>query len=339
MQLEADAENSVVLTEKQEETINTTLNESRQMSRASRRLEATGLCFCSQTPKHGLYCPAKVHFQCSECFNKYVVDCLGEEIYCRETCSCHEPYTLDELHHHLRRSILCRHIESLMRNRELSAYKQANHRIMDEIGAGFERVMTGVTNLARDELQCPLLAVLIPTRSDRKRSATYRAMRSWKTTTTKTFFLYFLCAHDRSLVQAPIRVDASRDWVKRVAPFLRAALVGLTIAVMAVGLPVSIPMMDSDRQGEKITENLEVLDQMLVEVSGSEPRMERDMQQVLQAMQGGSAQKLSSTSYQLVAELANQTGNTAWRERMVLAERKGELAWVRIENERKWRHG
>ena len=61
---------------------------------------------------------------------------------------------------------------------------------------------------------------------------------------------------------------------------------------------------------------------MYVEVSGSEPCMKRCMQQVLQTMHCGSAQKLSSTSNQSVVELANQVGNTAWRERMVLAEGK-----------------
>ncbi|KAL7574697.1 hypothetical protein ACA910_003040 [Epithemia clementina (nom. ined.)] len=339
MQLEAKADSAIVLTVQQEETINQTLNESRKLSRASRKLEAIGKCFCFQDKKRGLYCPAKEHFQCSECFNKYVLDCLGEEIYCRETCSCREAYTLDELHHHLRRSLLCRHVEALMRKKELVAHQQANHKITEQIGQGFERVMSGITNLARNELQCPLLALLIPARSDRKRSAMHRAMRSWKTSTTKTFFLYFLCAYDRSLVQAPIRVDATRDWVKKAAPFLRAALVGLSIAVIAVGLPISIPIMDTDRKEERITENLEVLDQLLLEIAGSEQRMERDMQQLLEAMHGGSGQILSSASYRMVAELANKPGNTGWREKMVLAERRGEIAWVSVQNETKWKHG
>mmetsp|Transcript_3952 Transcript_3952/g.8647 ORF Transcript_3952/g.8647 Transcript_3952/m.8647 type:complete len:482 (-) Transcript_3952:118-1563(-) len=343
MALEQEAEQQLPFTAEQEEAIHDTLTKSRAKSRESRTLEAFGKCFCSRTKKNGLYCPGKKHFQCTECFNKYVLDCLGEEIYCREACSCRDPYTLDELHHHLSRSVLCRHVESLMRNQELKALKKANSRLTNEIGKGFDRVMKGITVLARDELQCPILAILIPARSDcRSKSVMKRAMRSWKTSTSKTFFLYFLCAHDKRIVPAPIRVDASRDWVKAAAPFLRAVLCGLQIAVMAAGIPLSIPMMDRDKKQDSITENLVVLDSMLVEVSGNDRMVNRDMQQVFQAMQnggGGTGQRLSSESYRLVAELANQPGNTAWRDRMVLAEKRGELAWVSRENEARWKHG
>jgi len=343
MALEAESEQKMELTDEQEEIIHDTLSKSRAASRQSRKLEAFGQCFCSRHKRQGLYCPGKKHFQCTECFNKYVLDCLGEEIYCREACQCRDPYTLDELHHHLRRSVLCRHVESLMRNQELKVYKKANSRMTDEIGRGFDRVMEGITTLARDELKCPLLALLIPARSDcRNRSIMKRAMRSWKTSTSKTFFLYFLCAHDKSLIQAPIRVDASREWVKAAAPFLRAVLCGLQIAVMAAGIPLSIPMVDNDRSQDNITENLVVLDQMLVDAGGNERNghMNRDMQQVLAAMQNGASdQRISSESYQLVSALANKPGNTGWREKMVLAERRGALAWVRRENEARWKHG
>ena len=347
--LEKEADEKLELTVEQQETINETLRQSRATSRQSRKLEAFGQCFCSRKKKKGLYCPGKKHFQCTECFNKYVLDCLGEDIFCREVCHCKDAYTLDELHHHLRRSVLCRHVESLMRNQELMAYKKANSRMSDEIGKGFERVMNGITSLARNELKCPMLAILIPARSDcRNRSLMKRAMRSWKNSTTKTFFLYFLCAYDKSLVQPPIRIDARREWIKKAAPFLRAALMGLQIALAmgtAIRFDLEIPMLDMRGDGksrhDKLAENLTVLDQMVVDAAGEDRKnMDRDAQQVLQAMNAGAnGGRISSESYRMIAEFANEQGNTGWKDRMVLQERQGELAWVRKENESRWKHG
>lgn len=336
MNMNEVAEKSVKLTALQMETINNSLNESRMLSRVSRQLDAMGFCYCSPNQeKRGLHCPGKLHFQCSECFNNYVLDYLGEEIYCLDaSCNCTEPYTLEELHRHVKQSIFCRHVEMHLKNRELANLR--NHEVMmKEMGSGFNRLMTSVSAVYKDELKCPLLALLVPFHSSGKSSLVRRGLREWaERKTKKTFNMYFLCAHDYSCIDTPILVEAEQEWVRIVTPLLRAAILGLSDAVHAGVANIRIPTVNHALGQKEILDCLSILDEILVDAT---EHNELEVKSFYNRMQDGTI--FSSESYQFLSTLANHPKNTGWKREMLQAERQGELAWVKKDNEEQWKKG
>ena len=314
------------ISEEVENRMNEELQQSLTVSRASRSLTNQGVCVCSPNKKKtGLYCPQKRHFQCSGCLNKHVLDYLGEDIFCPMKGCKHEPFTLDEMHSHLRRSIMCRHVESIIKNRELAVYRKSNVDVMEQIGQGFERVMKGITALGRDELGCPLLAIMFPVRTE-SRVKLRSFMSNWTAATKKSFFLYFLCAYDYSMVPAPIRISVSREWVQKAAPFLRVVLAGLAVAVgVQFGHFPNLGFLGGDPGAQ--ARKLEQMDEMLVAASGNHSA---DMDRFCDVITSKTlAERISPEAYQMVNQIANEPENLGWKNHMKLVEHNGELAWVR----------
>jgi hypothetical protein len=158
--------------------------------------------------------------------------------------------------------------------------------------------------------------------------------------------LYFLCAHDRSLVETPIIIKQSKAWVKKAAPFLKFAVFSIRMLVAICGVPIPslpdfIPGNDAKEQFKAVVEDVEALLEDAVPGALDNIRSWIDECQDADDLQtfarGTEEHQLSPEAFGAVALEAYKPKNRGWMQEMEIANKGNIFGWVKKENVQAWK--
>jgi len=193
----------------------------------------------------------------------------------------------------------------------------------------------GVAVLASGRLQCPRLFILWPMRGPRHLSARRLIYKEYR--------LFFLCEHDKSLVETSVTIRHMKKWFQKVAPCLKFALFSIRLLVTVYGIPIpALPgFIPGAGGGEQFTEVVEHMEKLL---SDSDPTaleslkgwldqcsdcLDGDkMHQLIREREG----EISEEAYGALATVVYKPKNRSWMSEMEISNRGSEYAWVKKEN-------
>eukprot|EP00541_Cyclophora_tenuis_P001667 CAMPEP_0116567460 /NCGR_PEP_ID=MMETSP0397-20121206/15017_1 /TAXON_ID=216820 /ORGANISM="Cyclophora tenuis, Strain ECT3854" /LENGTH=286 /DNA_ID=CAMNT_0004094449 /DNA_START=46 /DNA_END=906 /DNA_ORIENTATION=- len=189
---------------------------------------------------------------------------------------------------------------------------------------------SGVAAVASGLLRCPRLMLLIRIRSGRNvaKRALYRGEYS----------LYFLCAHDLSLVPTTIIVKDAQEWVKVAAPLLKMCIVTLKVlAVVAQVIPIpNLPdFLPGDTVHQKfdslLRENGDLLS--IEELNDVEKwRSKFEYQVEFGKLMKGMESTISAEACNALVLKAYKPKHIAWMDKMVIGKKGDVYAWVKKTN-------
>jgi Protein kinase domain len=196
----------------------------------------------------------------------------------------------------------------------------------------------GVSLLASGRLQCPRLCLLWPFNGPRR--------LNMRRLLYKEYRLYFLCAHNYSLVKTSITIKHTKAWVKKIAPVLKFAILSIRMLVNATtgfpvpSLPGFIPGSNSMEQFTEVVEHMEALLEQTETgcLSGLENLLyecldEDDWMSYISNWE----EEISPESYGALAIEAYKPKNLGWMNEMDIVSKGDLFAWVKKENVEKWK--
>jgi hypothetical protein len=193
----------------------------------------------------------------------------------------------------------------------------------------------GVAFLASGRLQCPRLFVLWPMRGPRR----FRARRI----IYKEYRLFFICEHDKSLVETSVTIKQMKGWVKKVAPFLKFALFSIRVLLAVYGIPIPalLSFIPGANDGEKFQEVVEHMEKLLSDTDSEALESIKDwLRQCSDCLEGDEMHEIIceheaeilEEAYGALASVAYKPENHGWMSDMDIANRGTENAWVKKEN-------
>ena len=190
----------------------------------------------------------------------------------------------------------------------------------------------GFSMLASGRLQCPRLCILWPMRGPRRLGV--------KRLIYKEYRLFFLCAHDSSIVKTSVKIKHVRVWLQKIAPFLKFALFSIRVLVSVYGIPIPalpdfIPGNVSDEKFNEVVGHMEALLEDIDPGALSTLRGWLD-----QCLEGENLQEfirnrekeIPPEVYGAIAVEAYKPKNRGWMEEMEIASRGSIMAWVKKDN-------
>lgn len=155
--------------------------------------------------------------------------------------------------------------------------------------------------------------------------------------------MFFLCEHDKSLVETSVTIKHVKKWLQKVALFLKFALFSIRLLITVYGVPVpALPGFNPGAGGgEQFTEVVEHME-MLLSDSCSEALESLkcwldqcsdcldgdEMHQLIREHEG----EISLEAYGALATVAYKPMNCSWMSEMEISNRGSEYAWVKKEN-------
>ena len=352
--LHIDQHNQPALNEEEEATINEELTKSRTVSGRGGDIGHRGDCMCGRLDVQGLVClqTESPHFCCHSCFREHLTENLGEhEIVCREPGCSSAPYTLDQIMDHASQALLSKHVKLQRKNSR--SFQGSLSCILERFEASFDqrvdkavrsallpeisKIMRGQELLGKDELTCPKLCFIVPTKANRGKQGFMSMVHSLRDLAQTTILLYFVCDYDKSPVLSPLVLYKNKAWVRKVAPAIQLSILIASLALNIEGVPVQIPV-----PGFNFKDQLRNMEALMSEFVSPEDAatIERFASSISSGSESSTfsltATKLADTSYQEIKEAAKD--KPEWRTSMVLVQCKktGEFGWVRKSNAEKW---
>lgn len=341
------------LNEEEQVLVDEELTKSRLITGRGADIGSRGDCKCGRKNVHGLKClRASPHFSCNSCFSEHLVENMGEhQIVCCEPECISDPYTLDQIRDHSSDALFAEH---LMRNRndkklldesdrklhnliaesvKLGVDKALRSSLNNEVG----KIMRSLELIGKNELACPNLCFLVPTKSSRGSSSFMSLMHSLRHLGQSTVLLYFVCAYDKTPMPVPMMLYKNRAWLKVAVPIVKASILIASLAIQLQGSPVQIPI-----PGGNFKDQLRNMDALMSQFVTPEESLQIE-RYVAASMRGDAsaslafdATKLKDIAYHAIKEVAME--NDEWRKYMELVQCKktGEFAWVHKKNKDKW---
>lgn len=320
-------------------------------------LQVMQCLFCNRKSKVGLLCPSvsSAHFSCKRCFMDHVMENIGEEhIHCQVEGCCSPPYALEQIYRSVSNSMFSKHWEIQQKNKQYAYQARRDEafadRIVKAVGSkideSLQSTMRCLELIGQNELACPKLCLVVPTRSERGDSSILRTIRTLPEAGKVQLLLFFVCASEKVPIDTPIRLTMPKLWLKRVAFAVKATIVVLNLATTLAGSPVRLPV-----PGNNFKQEIRHLDELFsefitVEQSAALQDIMLDSTKVdefpletlnkLEQLQG-QIREMSQESYREIAQVASE--NVEWRESMELcANKSGVLGWVLKRNADTWRN-
>ena len=344
--LHIDQRSQPALDKEEEATINEELTKSRTVSGSGDDIGHKGDCMCGRVDVQGLVClqAESPHFCCHSCFREHLTENLGEhEIVCREPGCKSAAYTLDQIKDHASQALLSKHLQFQRKNSQaiadrLSHILERLENVDQRVDRAVNKLMRGQELLGKDELSCPKLCFIVPTKANRGKQGIMSMVHSLRDLAQTTVLLYFVCDYDKTPVLPPLMLYKNKAWVRKVAPAVQLSILIAGLALNLNGVPAQIPVPGMDFKDQ--LRNLEALMSEFVSPEDA-ATIERCCASSVSSGRDSSAfslpaTKLADTSYQVIKEAAK--GNSEWRTSMVLVQCKktGEFGWVRKNNAEKW---
>uniref|UniRef100_A0A7S1D1P7 Uncharacterized protein n=1 Tax=Cyclophora tenuis TaxID=216820 RepID=A0A7S1D1P7_CYCTE len=212
-------------------------------------------------------------------------------------------------------------------------YKSGKVEILQKLSAKMERLSSeqaaGVARLGCNALKCPRLLILLPVRS--RRSVVHRAINK------EEYLVYFLCAHDKSLVTTTMTIKQPRKWVEKAAPLLKVTIFTLKILTLACGIPLpNLPdFVPGSSAHAKLNSCIKEMGELLsleglqeiegwIESCDSASDCSRYLETVVR--------DIPIEAYAALVIEAYKPKHIGWMEKMQIARRGDIYAWVKKEN-------
>ena len=348
--LHTDQRSQPALDEEEEATIDEELTKSRMVSGRGDDVGRKGDCMCGLAGVQGLVClqVESPHFCCHSCFREHLTENLGEdEIHCRAPGCGSVAYTLDQIKDHASPALLSKHLQFQRKNSQaitglaLGRFLEKMEKRFDKrLDRAVSKLMRGQELLGKDELSCPTLCFIVPTKANRGKQGFMSMVHSLRDLAQTSLLLYFVCAYDKKPVWPPLRLYKNKAWVKKVAPAIHLSILIVSVALQISKVAeqiVQIPV-----PGFNLKEQLGKTEALVSEFVSTEDAA--TIERFASSISSGSdssafslqATKLVDTAYQVIKEATE--GDSEWRKSMVLVQCKktGEFGWVRKSNAEKW---
>jgi hypothetical protein len=141
--------------------------------------------------------------------------------------------------------------------------------------------------------------------------------------TRTTCRLYFICEKSFQVIEPPIEIKLSREWVVKIAPILQIGLFLLQTAVNSQGIPFPFPFRLKINTMEGMVESLLADDtKKLLDEAKSSPICSNPKSKVFVLMR---------TAHEMISEIANQPTNTLWKEQLAPVLENQKLIWIKKE--------
>jgi serine/threonine protein kinase len=233
--------------------------------------------------------------------------------------------------------------EILLLLQTLGAESKATGTVLKTILQGVQRTSSHVQTISsvlgdldmRISNPIPRLFFVVP--AERKNALLHPKEYLHRSIATK-YYLYFVCAHTKRPVDAPIKIHMTKGWVQKVAPVLAVSLHLLRCALSVLGLQVNL-------QGVFFQLSEGAVDDMLTEVatiikdSGSHSDLLSHLAHRTLPFDVADVPELSGDVYDHLIEKA--TEQREWRQYMepVRTESNAATLWVTKEVAEDARHG
>ena len=198
------------------------------------------------------------------------------------------------------------------------------------------KLMRGQELLGKDELSCPTLCFIVPTKANRGKQGFMSMVHSLRDLAQTSLLLYFVCAYDKKPIWPPLSLYKNKAWAKKVAPDIHLSILIVSVALQMPKVAEQIvPGFNSKEQIGKtealVSEFVSPEDAATIERFASSISSGSDS-----SVFSLQATKLVDTAYQVIKEATE--GDSEWRKSMVLVQCKknGEFGWVRKSNAEKW---
>ena len=323
--------------------VDTILSRTRDRYGPPTDLSASGVCSCGNTVLEGLACSqdSNAHFCCNVCFREHVLDSHGAvEIRCREP-GCTNIYSPENIFRHAGHQPLIRHfgLQISCNHGQRDSYKQQKGDIPAVEAASLWGVMRDLGFIGSDELDSPVLCLVVPAHRIRGKPSFPKMVRSLQ---SKTLLLYFVCAYSKLPVNPPVIVRQSQHWLEHVAPVVKATIVFMKLALAAnQGLAsMQIPV-----TGDFAKDQLRLLDEVfstfLMEDDGDAGSIEEYIRCACEGNQAAVmrpkalAKEKLKRAFAKIEDVADD--DMEWQNSMKLCtNRSGRLGWVDKRHVRKW---
>lgn len=214
---------------------------------------------------------------------------------------------------------------------------QEQAKLSRQIAALQEQHADGVSKLACGLLKCPRLFLILPVQN-RGRKARFLGLAN-------EYQLYFLCAHDHSVVQTSVLIKHPKKWIKKAIPIVKYAFLAIRLLVASYG--IAMPMLAEILPGVSGAENKIniVVDEManfldtgaLTSIEEWVDEASRDGVTVTEYMQTR-AREVSEEAYAALVTEAYKPENLGWMQEMIIVQKDNMFAWVKKDNVDKWKH-
>ena len=197
---------------------------------------------------------------------------------------------------------------------------------IDKLAQGLDRNTALLSLLAAEHLKkCPHLVWITPV------AVSSFEPKEWvKSVTKQKYKIIFICAHSYQPAHEPFEVELPRDWIVKVAPWLKLCLKILILSAHCMGLPFPIPNLERTVQFNLMAACLNSVARQGTIVCDTV--LEQDMIQIENFQQ---VQELASDAFQCIAEIANaENRSKIWRSKMIpVYDTKRGVIWVKHEHE------
>mmetsp|Transcript_21227 Transcript_21227/g.48205 ORF Transcript_21227/g.48205 Transcript_21227/m.48205 type:complete len:779 (-) Transcript_21227:627-2963(-) len=221
---------------------------------------------------------------------------------------------------------------------------------LDKIDGKLNQILATVTqsnnmmvHMTGLKVQCPRLAVLLPTKQSNKR---FMHPKKWF---QEKMSLYFLCAYDYTPVEPPVTIKVTKQWVQKASPFLTASIFALQAVCVVGGISVLSSILSDAKPNEVLLDFLKEFsidhasDQMRDYFSAGTSKGARDISASQKSGDRGNIElnipELTLEAYAMVSDIVNKGEDEKnWKKSMkLLQDSSGNSHWVKTVNADSWK--
>jgi hypothetical protein len=273
---------------------------------------------CNRASTAGVHCNQEQHWTCMSCFNKDIIRKIGRDgtgVRCTVQGCTSSVFDDDYLYGKIDKEIYDLYVTERIQQQKLDKIIAG----MGSLRQSSSVIQHNLAYLATEDVKkCPTLIWLVPCNPKNK--------NDWIMTRIKKLYkLYFICERSFQVVDPPIKIRFSREWMVKIAPILRMGLFLLKTAANSNCLPFPFPLdISACTTMEDMVESLldDNLKDLLHEANSSSSFDWEGENKVFTLMR---------TAHEMISEVANQPRNTDWKKKMAPVLEQHKLIWVKRE--------
>lgn len=198
---------------------------------------------------------------------------------------------------------------------------------VDATGQNALRTRLGVTHqMAASTERCPRLVwIMFPLDKGPK---VLSPKKWWTSFLKKKVRLYLICQHSYTVLESPLEMEVTRDWVRQVAPALKVTVMLLS-ALSVSGLPFPLPI-PVDTIQKSLEKQQEFVNTLLAKDTLQQLENEMKKDSEITTLSGQNIQLITGPAYDILSEKLNKDQRSGWKDKLhPVLDKGGSLMYVK----------